>query len=472
MFRATRIARLSPVGFAALVLACSSAHARPVYLWTPQEIAEKAAVIAVGEVLEVKVARPIPPEETHWKTPLLEMNAKIRVLRSFADGIQLSLSPSPEFLVTYSAIDWSRTDGVANGPQFPELHVGDVFAFPLQEMSDPARAERKLIGEEDFGLLVPCLRESPEGDAAARGEEFLLAELANTLRRGSYAEVYQAAKYGGHALRALQGAYDRLVGTVDENQWLRIFVASYCALPSSPRPTIAEMLQGSTGDRPYAAFSVRALGHLKREGLDDRVIETAIRNMAVSSWGTALTLKLNYPRHPTALALLTDALNEDQSGALQIADSLVEDRTHPLLPAALEAAGRWLRKRDRVDLKDRATWGGFGALRSACRLVRRWGDDEVFEVLLDEFRRALEEDRARFAVLWQASAYAKEPRVIELCRIAIDDCGELSRDRRLCDVATTELQRVTGEDFGWLAEQSPAERDQAVARAKDWLAKH
>jgi hypothetical protein len=471
MVRVGRIGRLSSPVVAALLSICSPVCARPVHRWTPEEIAEKADVIVVGEVLEVGVARSIPPGETHWQTPLLEMTARIRVLRSFADGIQLSVSRSPEFLLSYSAIDWSRTDGVANGPEFPELEVGDVFAFPLQEAADPARPERKLIGEEDTGLLVPCLREPPEGEVGGNGERFLLAELANTLRRGSYAEAHEAAKYGGHASEALQGAYDLLVGTVNENQWLPIFVASYCALPL-PRPTMAEMLEGSTGDRPYAAFALRALGHLEREGLDDRVIETAIRNMAVSSWGTALTLKLNYPRHPTATALLTDALNEDRSGALDIADFLVEDGTHPLVPVALEAASRWLRKRDRVDLKDRATWGGFGALRSACQLIRRWGDEEAFAVLLDEFRRAREGDRARFAALWQSSAYAQEPRTIELCRIAIDDRGELSGGRRFCDVATTELQRVTGQDFGWEAEQSPAERDRAVARAKDWLARH
>jgi len=471
MVGVARMARLSLMVFAGLLFSVASAWARPVHQWTLQEIAEKTDAIVVGEVLEVKVARSIPPEETHWKTPLLEMNARVRVLRSFADGIRLSLSPGPELLLTYSAIDWSRTDRVANGPQFPELQVGNVFAFPLQGAADPARPERKLIGEEDPGLLVPCLRQPPEGEAARSGEESLLAELANTLRRGSYADAYEAAKYGGHASEALRGAYDLLVGAVDEDQWLRIFVASYCALPPQ-RPTMAEMLEGSTGGRSYAAFAVRALGHLEREGLDDRVIETATRNMAVSSWGTAVTLKLNYPRHPTALALLTDALNEDRSGALDIADFLVDERTHPLIPAAVEASGRVLRKRDRIDLRDRATWASFGALRSACQLIRRWGDDEAFEALLDEFRTAREEDRPRFVAMWQASAYAKEPRVIELCRIAIEDRGELSRDRRLCDVATTELQRVTGEDFGWKAEQSPVERDQAVARAKDWLARH
>jgi len=47
------------------------------------EIADKAEVLLVGEIVEISAVEKIDADKTRWNTPLLRMAAKIRVLRTF-----------------------------------------------------------------------------------------------------------------------------------------------------------------------------------------------------------------------------------------------------------------------------------------------------------------------------------------------------------------------------------------------------
>ncbi len=141
----------------------SAVDARPVHLWRMNELAGKAEVLATGEVVAVSRGRTLAPNETRWRTPILLMRARIRILRSFSRPGKPGLPKNSEISLKYSAIDWKKCTGIANGPTFPNLHVGNVFVFPLRASKEGGAWE--LVDEEDHGLLVPSTRTSPASGA-------------------------------------------------------------------------------------------------------------------------------------------------------------------------------------------------------------------------------------------------------------------------------------------------------------------
>ena len=66
--------------FLTWIVGIESAAARPVRVWTMDEIADKAEVLLVGEIVEISAVEKIDADKTRWNTPLLRMAAKIRVL--------------------------------------------------------------------------------------------------------------------------------------------------------------------------------------------------------------------------------------------------------------------------------------------------------------------------------------------------------------------------------------------------------
>ena len=116
------IALLSPI-----------ANARPVRPYSPKRIIQKAQVLAVGEVLEVNTIKKIPKQQTKWKIPLLQMKAKIRILRSFSISNKQSPQKNKNIFLKYHAIEREKCQFVDNGPRFPYLFEKDVFVFPLKE---------------------------------------------------------------------------------------------------------------------------------------------------------------------------------------------------------------------------------------------------------------------------------------------------------------------------------------------------
>ena len=80
MVRATSRTTLVMVGLVWVAIFPRPAGARIFFPWDVERIAQTAEVIAVGEVREVSIFRRIAREETRWRVPLLQKEAKIRVL--------------------------------------------------------------------------------------------------------------------------------------------------------------------------------------------------------------------------------------------------------------------------------------------------------------------------------------------------------------------------------------------------------
>ena len=359
-------------GVTALLIAAllpSMADARPVHVWRMEQAADKADVLATGQVLAVRRGRALAPNETRWHAPILQMHARIRMLRSFARPGRPNLPKGSEISLAYSAIDWEKCSGIANGPSFPDLHVGNVSVFPLRASREGGVWQ--LIDEEDHGLLVPSAKVPLPNAHAKTGVDFLHSELAAAFCNGTYEDIHRGARYIRwlDRLEDLDAVYAVIRDHAgdDEERWLSISTASYCAM-ALQRPKIAELLrdaEGATPERPLERLTARALGHLRREGLEDRLIAHVLAHADVHNWGTAVTIIKNYPRHPTALRLLRNALKDARPGALYVAQYLIKEKDHPLLADAIEASRKLLLRREESEP---------ATLRAACLLIREYGD--------------------------------------------------------------------------------------------------
>ena len=399
-------------GLAALLAAAllsPMADARPVRVWTMKEAADKADVLVTGEVLAVSRGRTLEPDETRWHAPILQMHARIRVLRSFARPGKPDIPKGCEISLAYSAVDWQKGTVIVNGPSFPRLHVGNVFVFPLRATAEGAAWE--LIDEEDHGLLVPSARDPLPNGRVKTGVDFLHSELAAAFCRGTYEDIHRGARYVRwlHRVEDLDAVY-ALIRTHtgdDQERWLSITTASYCAM-ALQRPKIAELLRDAERAEPHRLLerlTAKALAHLRPERLDDRLIAHAIRHADVHNWGTAVTIIKNYPRHPTAMRLLREALKDARPGAVYIAQYIIKEKDHPLLADAIEASRKLLLRRGESEA---------ATLRPACLLIREYGDEASLALLLDEIRQAQKADRKRYGALFQSCADSNSPRMIGL----------------------------------------------------------
>ena len=260
-----------------LVLLPSTAHARLISRWTLERIAKEAEVLVVGEVLDVATVGSIPRGETRWRAPLFRKKARVRVLRFVLKPGSTGLVENQEIDVEFYGIDWERGGSGVNGPHFPDISAGDVTVFPLRRTAPAETKGWELLDEEDFGLLVPALRNAP---AAGRPEsllDFLRLELAGVLSGGSRRDIHRAAKYlasaggsRGESLRALvQLVSDEVKG--DEARWLSLAVACYC-VSGVPRPKLSDLKTSAEGARPELTFAVEALDRIRGELTIDRFI--------------------------------------------------------------------------------------------------------------------------------------------------------------------------------------------------------
>lgn len=436
-------------------------------VWTVEEIAEDARAIVVGDVLSTRVVRPVIVGDGAAQ-PLRQMAAEVRVLRGLSEVPGLHFEPGDSLFVSYRSLPGEDLDG--RGPPYLELRPGQIRAFPLKGLAEGDETAWELVFDASDDALIPCVGEALEEADTEYG--FLLVELAGALAEGDPQLLHEVAGHTRHLLSEHndRGAFHDLLPILDrhvadEQRWLEIATALYCH-PTTPRPTVHDLLTGPEVEPGHWSLVAEAFVRADVSDQEERIIEAFFRHSSTSSSGVADALSGNYPRHPLTLRLLSEALQADQPHAMNMAWIMVRDPEHPLRSVAQGAAVRALQRRDPLPQRD---------LYAVVDFLARYGDDGGFEALLSELRRSQSANRDRFRQLWRAEVYPDRSRTVALCRIGIDD-PELpypGRSKmRYCDTAVICLQRLTGEDFGWKSEASPTEWDQAVARAKAWLAEH
>lgn len=481
--------------FLLFVLLPAGAHAWLSVPWSLDDIATKANVIAVGRVAEVSVAGKLPTGSGRLKMPLLQMQAKVEVLRSFSKPGSPQLVSGKPISIGYLAADPDLPGSSFGGPFFADLSVGDILAFPLSSVAPDGNAWQ-LIKEDDRAILMPCTSKALEDVHPSTGVGFLEREVAGDFVYGSPTDMVAVSRSDcfRDSRSSVSSIHELIAQHVknDQSRWLSTGVAVYTAMPlqsvkgapdpgGTRRPKISELLaELDKWDTPQAVLARNALKHAGAKNLDERIITVSIRDlMGISPWGVSVTIGANYPGHPLVAKLLRRALEQDNPSAVYVAQYTIKDKSDKLLPAAVAASVKVLQKPVPKTESGKPDWAWHNARRAACELILNYGDEKANNVLLGQIKLAQKNDRELYHSLWSACGYERTRRVIEVIRIYINDDTVAFRtiesrtvgafDVTFADMAASRLQDITGADFGASKAKGKSDRDAAIERAKEWL---
>lgn len=454
--------------FLLLVLALCVAmpgFTRPVSGYDFTRLGKEAVVLLTGEVVKTAAVGAIAAQDTHWHIPLTRMRAEVKVLRVAPAAKMKTPAIGTIITVGYEALAGQIPP---DGPNFPRLIAGQACVFPLRKAVKERQAEFEFINEENWGLQVPALKNliSP---APKDNVEFLTFELANVFANGSDAEIDQAARYYISNLytRPLADAVAKRLDATINNQrrWLQIAVTVY-SRSGTPRPTLTALATGAVPNSVgHLTLVSTALAHIDPAKRDVLLIDTALQPTGDNAGMLGMLLAVNYPRHPHLIQRLSDMLAHDAPGSLVIAAAIVYTHQDSVLkPATLATAAREIKRRDGSNGNE---------FHNACTLIRDFGTNAQFAVLLAEIAAAKKADITRYKALWENCAYNKGPRAKVICRLYLDDRREAVSGYRFCDLAAGDLQYATGVNF-FVVKSNPtrAQRDTAVKRAQAWLKVH
>jgi hypothetical protein len=227
-------------------------------------------------------------------------------------------------------------------------------------------------------------------------------------------------------------------------------------------PELISPRQPSPGFRVSGGLVARALRQVPSEQRTEGVIRNMLEHSDVHDWGSAATLVPEFKDNRLLLDLLPGYLAQSKPGALYIALWLARNGTLAVIQPSLSAASRALRS-DQISVND---------LSAACALIVKHGTDGQFAEFMAAFERAKSGDLERYRLLfWYASYSEPGDRMLRVIAVMLGDERVLFEGTRYCDIAGAELQRLSGEPFGFRASDL-SERNAAVARARNWLREH
>jgi hypothetical protein len=384
-----------------------------------------------------------------------DCTAKLKVLRSTAE-IEDPLSLTFRCSLPLN----KRMSGIAF-EAYPEFHPGDIDMLPLRRLD----GEWKLLQDRALGLLTSAIERDPSTPPDASHRDFLVAEITNLLLHGSYADLY----------RFSQSSQDVLAGTFGESlltelthslpagdaRWLDISTALLASMgiPRVPLDTLMEPTTEPT--RVQRVLLACALKNIPADGRREAIIRAMLRRSRVHDWGTAATLVPEFRNDPLLMELLPGYIERAEPGALYIAMLLVRNERPAILTVALPASVKALRAKDTIR----------NDAQAAAFLLAAHGDDSQFTEFLRIFKTAQSTDLDRYWIIWQHLRTAEGPRLVRMAAIAITDERVHSGDVRYCDIAASNVQTATGQDFGitGLWTQGLAERERAVSRVRAWI---
>src|SRR5436309_14496411 len=104
--------------FLTWIVGIESASARILRVWTMDDIADKAEVLLVGEIVEISAVEKIDADKTRWNTPPLRMAAKISVLRAYQGSGAHAAQRGKQTGMANEVADWEPGGGVSDGHFF------------------------------------------------------------------------------------------------------------------------------------------------------------------------------------------------------------------------------------------------------------------------------------------------------------------------------------------------------------------
>jgi hypothetical protein len=415
-------------------------------------------VLVVGRIVDVRKGELVPEGSLPWKAETVSMVADIEVLRSWT-GSREPLAVD-RIQVHYLAYGPSVT-GFTNGypPPLPFFQPGQVRILPLQENKDPAADLWQLTADSGVNVTLPARAEiSDSGPPPASARAFIVREIANSLSRGTPAEVSAIAGYfapplGEELTDELMPLLEPAIGD-DRGRWAEV-AANLMAARGIPRPGVADLLAATVDRKDLAQV---ALAKLKASPeTDTLLIQTWIAEAPLNAWVSANSL-LEFGDNPVTTEMLRQALRDDLGGSSYIAWTLVRNGHKATLPDALARA---LKVADRPG-------GDYSDLQGAAALLRDYGSDGELRQLATLVRKYQIQDEKFYGTLWQYATENGNPREARVLAVVLLDRRTSFGETRYCDFALGVLEKAVGQNFG-SGGSTTKERDDAVSRALAWL---
>jgi hypothetical protein len=219
-----------------MLLFLAQAHARLVSWYSLEDVAKRAQVLVVGEIVNVATLEPIPPEQSKWPTPLIRAEARVRVLRSFSPKEASRLREGELIAMWATQLDPTKSVTLIDGPLLPDLTPGRIVVLPLRATGNNGASIWELIEEEDLNLVIPAVREPLTAEPVTDALAFLERELAGAFAKGDYATIGKAARFLNSSPTSknrradltprIRGMVQRVVRR-NERRWVTIAAASY-----------------------------------------------------------------------------------------------------------------------------------------------------------------------------------------------------------------------------------------------------
>lgn len=459
------------IGFALLFLQPGPGWGRPVEVVSIEQISH-APVLVVG-----RVTRIIHGPELPGKNPrrVEHRVAEVEVLRWFTADEETRKSLEAGHDVRIAHYGYAAGGGPDFDAEFwPEIAVGDVRLFPLRAETGESGA-RRLLAEEAMGILAPARRDLAAGIAAGSSLRFVIREVANSLASGDPRDIHEAAVYLRDTLgpnyqdAMFSDSLTTLVSTTgtllagDQQRQVEL-AAGLLASFGIPRPTVAEFLaEPFDSEQPRSRvhrLTSWALQTIPTEVRQRELIATLVRNSSVYAWGAAVSLA-EFAEEPFLVSELSAALRQRQPGALYVASWAINHGQQGLLADTMPYA------MDRIDPPD----GDNSELVAACQLLRDRGNGPHFAALLAAIRKYQSTDLERYRRLWNCAVFSESnPREMQVLILFLPDRRVAFGDFRFRDLAAERLQQLSGQNFGFNAQQAAGSREAAAVKAEAWLA--
>jgi hypothetical protein len=247
----------------------------------------------------------------------------------------------------------------------------------------------------------------------------------------------------------------------DDERWLEAACAVLVSM-GTPHSPIAQLVAGENLKSDADKATAWLLGKGAKRDYPDRLIRCTLRDMPAYDWGAANVL-LEFKDSPLVIRELTTLLKSDPTGSIYAAYVLVRNGQTAFKSEAVEAAGKLV--------IDPST--PYGAWRTAVWLLRDYGSDGQFGVLIASLRRLKTADEAQYRSLFGAIDDRQSKRALLADAVLLNDRRPWPTSTfRYCDMAVASIEAISGERFGMKQEITLEERDRAVAAASAWLKSH
>lgn len=183
---------------AIVILSSSNAFPYISMISTINEVALNSDAVISGRVISIRNGRKVPPENNRWKLPLIHKYAVIDIYRVYASKESTTLPSNGKATIDYSSIDSANLQkGVVpmSGPSFPRLTIGEIYAFPVRQSPDNSGRFVLTDEEDNFGLMISCVRKQIPNAKTDSALDFIYSELAGTFAYGDYNDICSAARY-------------------------------------------------------------------------------------------------------------------------------------------------------------------------------------------------------------------------------------------------------------------------------------